>query len=276
MKKRLLFLDLDGTLLNDAKEITQGNREALERTLQRGHGVIITTGRPLKSALAQARRLGLDKPGCYTIAYNGAMVYDWGKQDNVFTRALEIPAVIRVFEKANAIGEHIQTYDSFDVLVEKRGDDDALRRYCKMVSMTYRVIDDVHTDLKENPVKCLVINYEKKDGLLQMQEWIRGNMPEMDCFFSCEQFLEVVPKGMNKGEAVKMLCALLNVEIENAVACGDAANDLAMLKAAGIGVAMINGSDEVKAVADYITTRDNNHDGVAEAADKFFYENAEI
>lgn len=275
MKKRLLFLDLDGTLLNDAKEITQGNREALERTLGRGHGVIITTGRPLKSALAQARRLGLDKPGCYTIAYNGAMVYDWSKQDNVFTRALEIPAVIRVFEKANAIGEHIQTYDSFDVLVEKRGDDEALRRYCQMVSMTYRVIDNVHTDLKENPVKCLVINYEKKDGLLQMQQWIRENMPEMDCFFSCEQFLEVVPKGMNKGEAVKMLCKLLDVEIENAVACGDAANDLAMLKAAGIGVAMINGSDEVKAVADYITTRDNNHDGVAEAADKFFYEEVE-
>ena len=276
MKKRLLFLDLDGTLLNDAKEITQGNREALERTLQRGHGVIITTGRPLKSALAQARRLGLDQPGCYTIAYNGAMVYDWGKQGNVFTRALDIPSVIRVFEKANEIGEHIQTYDSFDVLVEPRGDDEALRRYCKMVSMTHRVIGDVHTDLQEDPVKCLVINYEKKDGLLKMQDWIRANMEGMDCFFSCEQFLEVVPKGMNKGEAVKMLCKLLDVEIEDAVACGDAANDLAMLKAAGIGVAMINGSDEVKAVADYITTRDNNHDGVAEAAGKFFYEAAEI
>ena len=276
MKKRLLFLDLDGTLLNDAKEITTGNREALERTLQRGHGVIITTGRPLKSALEQSRRLGLDKPGCYTIAYNGAMVYDWSKQDKVFQRALTIPAVIRVFEKANEIGEHIQTYDSFDVLVEARGDDEAVRRYCKMVSMTHRVIGDVHTDLKEDPVKCLVINYEKKDGLEVMQTWIRENMPEMDCFFSCPQFLEVVPKGMNKGEAVKMLCKLLGVEIENAVACGDAANDLAMLKAAGIGVAMQNGADEVKAIADYITTRDNNHDGVAEAADKFFYEDAEI
>ena len=275
MKKRLLFLDLDGTLLNDEKEITRGNREALERTLQRGHGVIITTGRPLKSALAQAKRLGLDQPGCYTIAYNGAMVYDWGKQDKIFSRALPIPSVIRVFEKANEIGEHIQTYDSFDVLVEKRGDDEAVRRYCKMVSMTHRVIGDVHTDLQEDPVKCLVINYEKKDGLERMQAWIRENMPEMDCFFSCPQFLEVVPKGMNKGEAVKMLCQKLDVAIENAVACGEAANDLAMLKAAGIGVAMINGSDEVKAVADYITTRDNNHDGVAEAADKFFWEAAE-
>ena len=275
MKKRLLFLDLDGTLLNDAKEITRGNREALERTLQRGHGVIITTGRPLKSALAQARRLGLDQPGCYTIAYNGAMIYDWGKQGNVFTRALDIPSVIRVFEKANEIGEHIQTYDSSNVLVEPRGDDEAVRRYCKMVSMTHRVIGDVHTDLQEDPVKCLVINYEKKDGLLKMQDWIRANMECMDCFFSCEQFLEVVPKGMNKGEAVKMLYGLLNVAIEDAVACGDAANDLAMLKAAGIGVAMCNGSDEVKAAADYITTRDNNHDGVAEAADKFFYEDVD-
>ena len=275
MKKRLLFLDLDGTLLNDAKEITAGNREALERTLAWGHGVIITTGRPLKSAMAQARRLGLDKPGCYTIAYNGAMVYDWGQQKVVFSHALTIDSVIRVFEKANELGEHIQTYDSMDVLVEPRGEDEALRRYCDMVSMTYRVSEDIHTDLRENPVKCLVINYEKKDGLLQMQEWIRREMDALDCFFSCEMFLEVVPKGMNKGEAVKMLCARLGVEIENAVACGDAANDLAMLKAAGIGVAMMNGADEVKAVADYITTRDNNHDGVAEAAEKFFYEAAE-
>jgi len=272
MKKRLLFLDLDGTLLNDAKEITDGNREALERTLQRGHGVIIATGRPLKSALTLAKRLGLDKTGCYTIAYNGAKVYDWSKQDTIFSRTHEIPSVLRVFGRANEMGEHIQTYDSFDVLVEPRGDDEAVRRYCQMVGMTFRVIDDVRKDLKENPVKCLAINYEKKDGLLQMQDWIRESMPEVDCFFSCEQFLEIVPKGMNKGEAVKMLCNLLGVEIENAVAVGDAANDLAMLKAAGIGVAMCNGSEEVKAAADYITKRDNNHDGVAEVADKFFYE----
>lgn len=275
MKKRLLFLDLDGTLLNDAKEITDGNRQALERTLQRGHGVIIATGRPLKSALEQARRLGVDKPGCYTIAYNGAVVYDWAKQDKVFSRALSKESVIRVFERANEIGEHIQTYDSFDVLVEARGDDDAVRRYCKIVSMTYRVIKDIRTDLMEDPVKCLVINYEKKDGLQKMQTWIRENVPQMDCFFSSDYLLEVVPKGMNKGEAVKMLCKMLNVEIENAVACGDAANDLAMLQAAGIGVAMQNATDEVKAVADYITTRDNNHDGVAEAADKFFYEDVD-
>ena len=275
MKKRLLFLDLDGTLLNDAKEITAGNRMALETALERGHGVIIATGRPLKSALAQARRLGLDKPGCYTIAYNGAKIYDWGKQDNIFSRTLSIDSVIRVFEEANTQQEHIQTYDSEDVLVEARGEDAALERYCKMVSMTHRVIGDVHRDLREEPVKCLVINYEKKDGLLKMQEWIRRNMQDLDCFFSSEYFLEVVPKGMNKGEAVKMLCDVLDVEIENAVAVGDAANDLAMLKAAGIGVAMANGTEEVKAAADYVTIRDNNHDGVAEVVERFLAESVE-
>lgn len=275
MNKKLLFLDLDGTLLNDAKEITAGNRQALAGALERGHGVIITTGRPLKSALEQARRLGLDKAGCYTIAYNGAMVYDWGKQDKVFSRDLSIPAVIRLFEKANELGEHIQTYDSWDVLVEPHGEDDALNRYCKMVSMTYRVIDDIHTALQEAPVKCLVINYQCKDGLLRMQNWIRENMDtELDCFFSCEQFLEVVPKGMNKGEAVKMLCRMLGVDIADSVAVGDAANDLAMLRAAGVGVAMANGSQEVKEIADYITQRDNNHDGIAEVVARFLNEKA--
>ena len=272
MKKRLLFLDLDGTLLNDAKEITPGNREALERTLRLGHGVIISTGRPLKSALEQSVRLGLDKPGCYAIAYNGAIVYDWGKKERLFTRALDQETVAKVFAHAKELQEHVQTYDSLHVLVEPRGDNDTVRRYCKMVSMTHRVIDDIRTGLTEDPVKCLVINYEKKDGLLKMQTWIRENVPMADCFFSCDQLLEVVPQGVNKGEAVRMLCELVGVDIENAVAVGDAANDLAMLKAAGIGVAMANGTDEVKAVANYVTNRDNNHDGVAEVADKFFFE----
>ena len=57
-----------------------------------------------------------------------------------------------------------------------------------------------------------------------------------------------------------------------AVAVGDAANDLTMIEAAGIGVAMANGTDEVKKIANYITTRDNNHDGIAEVAEKFFAE----
>lgn len=269
-------MDLDGTLLNDAKEITAGNRQALEQALERGHDVIITTGRPLSSALTQTRKLGLDRPGCYTIAYNGAVIYDWAQKKQIFKRALSYAAVYRVFDQANAMNLHIQTYDTWKVLVEQRCDDGAVRRYCGAIGMEHQVIEDVRRDLREEPVKCLVIDYDRQEGLLEIQDWIRTNMQqEVDCFFSCNQYLEVVPKGMSKGEAVKMLCSALNVTVENAVAVGDAANDLSMIEAAGIGVAMANGTDQVKASADYVTTRDNNHDGIAEVVARFLGEKAE-
>ena len=261
MKKKLLFLDLDGTLLDNEKQITAGNRKALELALSRGHGVIITTGRPLKSAMEQAHKLGLDGPGCFLIAYNGAAVYDWAQQKQIFSRALSLETVYKVFDLVNAEGEHIQTYDTWDVLVEPRGDDTALRRYCHLSGMGYRVIGDVRKDLAEPPVKCLVINYRDR---------IREELDEeADCFFSCDQYLEVVPKGMNKGQAVIRMCQMMGVEIADAVAVGDEANDLSMIMAAGVGVAMANGTAQVKAAADYITVCDNNHDGVAEVVEQF-------
>lgn len=276
MRKKLLFLDLDGTLLNDEKQITQGNREALDQALERGHGVIISTGRPLKSAMDQARKLDLDRPGCYVIAYNGAVIYDWGQKKQIFSRTLPFEAVYRTFEQANAMDLHVQTYDSWKVLVEPRCDDAAVRRYCSLIRIDFAVIEDVKKDLQEAPVKCLVINYEEKKGLQKIQEWIRGNLSDtVDCFFSCDQYLEVVPKGMNKGEAVKMLCRMMDVSIQDAVAVGDAANDLAMIRAAGVGVAMANATQEVKEIADYITRRDNNHDGIQEVVERFFGESVQ-
>lgn len=276
MKKRLLFLDLDGTLLNDAKQITPLNREALNTALQRGHAVIIATGRPLKSTMEQARNLGLDRPGCYSISYNGALIYDWGQNTQVYKRALPIPAVLRLFAQAKKMGVHLQTYDTWDVLVEPDCDDEEVRRYCQVIRMDYRVVEDMATALTEEPVKCLAINYNEKSGLLAFSHWIRENLAdEVDCFFSCEQYLEIVPKGMNKGDAVIRLCDMLQVDVADSVAAGDAANDLAMIRAAGIGVAMCNGVDEVKAAAQYITKNDNNHDGIAEVVKQFFYEAAE-
>ena len=142
--------------------------------------------------------------------------------------------------------------------------------------MDYRVVEDIAQSLVEAPVKCLAINYNEKSGLLAFQTWIRENLSEdVDCFFSCEQYLEIVPKGMSKGDAVERLCHMLQVEIADAVAAGDAANDLSMIQAAGIGVAMANGMEEVKAAAQYITKNDNNHDGIAEVVEQFFYETAE-
>lgn len=273
MEKRMLFMDLDGTLLDDHSQITPGNRQALNAALERGHGVIITTGRPLKSAMDQARKLELDKPGCYLIAYNGAMIYDWEKGEQLFARTLDIPTVLDIFDYVNRRGFHLQTYDTWTVLVEPHCDDAIVRGYCDRIIMDFRVISDVRTDLTEEPVKVLVIEPVQLDAIRQLQKDIEEVFAgKVDTFFSNPTYLEIVPKGMNKGEAVKMLCRILNVPIANAVAVGDAANDISMIIAAGTGVAMANGTDEVKSVADYITVRDNNHDGIAEVVERFFPE----
>lgn len=273
MEKRMLFMDLDGTLLNDQKEITPGNRAALEAALERGHGVIITTGRPLKSAMAQARKLQLDKPGCYLIAYNGAMIYDWADNRQLFARTLDIPTVLDIFDYVNQQGFHLQTYDTWDVLVEPRCDDAIVRQYCDLIRMDFKVIRDVHTDLREEPVKILIIEQQDLPGIQRLQQQIGQHFGhKVDTFFSNPTYMEVVPAGMNKGEAVRMLCQMLHVPIENAVAVGDAANDLSMIRMAGIGIAMANGTDEVKKVANYVTTCDNNNDGIAEVVERFFAE----
>lgn len=269
MKKHLLFLDLDGTLLNDKKEITPGNRAALNAALERGHGVIITTGRPLKSAMAHAKKLQLDKPGCYLVAYNGAVIYDWEKGAQMYNRSLSYEIINRVFDYVNTTGIHVQTYDTWDVLVERRCDNEIVRRYCDG-TIGFRVIEDVHTDLTEEPVKILVIDFDNKAALESIQTWVHTNMAEdVECFFSSNAYLEIVPRNIRKGEAVKMLCKLLDVPVANAVAVGDEANDLSMIVEAGIGVAMCNGIPTVKAAANYITHNDNNHDGVAEVVEKF-------
>ena len=78
MKKdiRILFTDLDGTLLNDQKEITPETQKAIDQALAAGHKIVVTTGRPLASGLTCAEKAGLVKEGCYVIAFNGGQIYD--------------------------------------------------------------------------------------------------------------------------------------------------------------------------------------------------------
>lgn len=269
MEKHLLFLDLDGTLLDDSKQISSGNRRALEGALARGHGVVIATGRPLKGAMHQAHALGLDKPGCFLAAYNGGVIYDWGTGKQLCRRGLDMAAVGEVFDYVNRKGLHIQTYDRESVVVESRCDNALVREYCGTGIVQFRVIEDVRRDLTELPVKILMIDPDR-----QVLEQLRQELAEKlgsraDIFFSSGTYLEMVAAGVNKGEAVKLLSELLAVPLKNTVAVGDEANDLSMLRTAGLGAAMANATAEVKAAADYITKRDNNHDGVAEVVELF-------
>ena len=270
MAKQILFLDLDGTLLNDKKEITEGNRRAIGEALAKGRRIVVTSGRPLKSSLAQARRLGLAGEGCCVIAYNGASIYDCTAGKEIFRRTLDPEVLYAVFDEARRRDIYIQTYDNEDVVTEQESRVENARRYCAAIGLDYRIIRDVRRDLAAPPVKALFIDYQRREPLEDMERWLHAGLAgRADCFFSSPWFLEVVPTGVSKGAAVTELCARLGIGVEDAIAAGDECNDVSMLRAAGLGAAMANAVPAAKEAADYVTERDNNHDGIEEIIRKF-------
>lgn len=263
--KKILFTDLDGTLLNNNKLVSDGNRRAIEKLLDAGHYLVVATGRPTKSAFNVVQKLGLTMPGCYMIAYNGGVIFDCFKQEVWMEKTLPMEYVRYLFEEAQKYGLYIQTYGEDDKILT-HSDGPELQYYAKgnRNTLNYEVCEDVYNALGSEPNKVLLIDLNEK-GVIKFwkghQEWEKG---KCESTFSCREFLEYLPMGVNKGSAVRTLCEMLNVDIANAYAAGDERNDISMIEAAGVGIAMKNAVDEAKAVADYITENDNEHDGIAE------------
>ncbi|MBQ2085822.1 MAG: HAD family hydrolase [Oscillospiraceae bacterium] len=267
--RKALFLDLDGTLLTDDKQIPEGNREAIYRMLEQGHSVIIATGRPLVSAVLQAEKLGLTSRGCYIIAFNGGTLYDSFEKKVIYRSTIPLEIVTKVFAEANKRGIHIQTYRDDKVVVEPAGDDDIVRQYCSKIIVEHEVIPDIRM-LDEEPVKMLIIDMNDPAPLEEFRQWVTSWGDDvLDTFFSNDQYVEIVSKGLNKGNALLQMAEILGVDRENTISAGDAGNDLQMIEAAGLGCAMNNATDEIKAAAGYITERNNNECGVAEIIDRF-------
>ena len=181
MAKKILFLDLDGTLLNDRKEITDGNRRAISEALAKGRRIVVTSGRPLKSSLAQARRLGLAGEGCYVIAYNGASIYDCSSGREIFRRTLEWEVLYAIFDEARRREVYVQTYDREDVVTEQEERVENARRYCSVLGLDYRVIRDVRRDISAPPVKALFIDYRQREPLESVERWLRTALAVGPC-----------------------------------------------------------------------------------------------
>lgn len=273
MESKILFLDLDGTLLNDNKRVSPENQQALDLAVSRGHKVVLASGRPLRSVLIQADRLRLTGFNCYIVACNGAILYDLHERRELSRTPLAFEDLYALFDEAHRRNVYIQTYDQRYVLVERRNSVETVKRYCSAIDMEFRMVDNVQRELFAPPVKALMIDYDGRAKTEPMRKWIVSKLSgRVDAFFSSPYYLEAVAAGVNKGRAVEELCALLNIPTRNAVAVGDEANDIAMLEAAGISCAMKNAQPELRSIADYVTRRDNNHDGVAEIVYHFLLE----
>lgn len=265
---KILFTDLDGTLLQSDHKVSDENKKAMGKALENGHKIVIATGRPIASAKQIARELELIREGCYVIASNGALLYD-SHQDKILQEASFPKKYLRpLFESAYEEGLHIHTYSHDHVLSER--DTPEIRWYEKAIRVPALIVEDVCDYLTYDPIKSILINKESKEQLIRfrnkMEDWIQGKLTSI---FSSDIMLEYCPLGVSKGRAVQELCKLLSIPIEHSVAAGDAENDISMIQAAGIGCVMRNGSAQTKEYADYITTKDNNENGFAEIIEKF-------
>lgn len=271
MKKKLFFTDLDGTLLDDAKQIPEVNREAIRSVLSAGHQIVISSGRAAVSVLRQAKKLGLTGPGCYAIAYNGAAALRCDTGELLFEKRLPAGLIRYLFAEAERAGIHCQTYKGELTLAQH--DTPELARYDRHNGSDSLVIPDVSREVTEGSPKVLLADLTHSGRLQRFREAHESALGDVtESMFSCPEYLEYLPKHTNKGEAVLWLCRYLGVDPADTVAAGDAENDLPMLRAAGVGACMCNGADAVRREADYVTRLDNNHGGAAEIMERFVLE----
>lgn len=267
--KKVLFTDMDGTLLLSDSTISNNMKKALDDMVAKGHKLVLTSGRPLHSILERIVKLGLNYSDSYVISFNGGLIYDCDKKEVI--RSLKVPQDIvrEVIAIADEAGIHAHCYSDTHIIV--KCEDSELDFYRNRVHMPYQKVSDMADALPDGSYKVLIIDLTDKSKLEDLRIRILKKLGNrIDAFFSNDKYLEILPKGINKGDAVRFLASYIPVPLSNTYASGDEDNDIPMIKAAGHGIAMKNAIDEAKAAAEIITSEDNNHDGLIEVINKYF------
>ena len=262
MTIKLIAIDMDDTLLNEVQLITPRTREAIRLAMNRGVAVTIATGRMFCSALPFARELGIELP---LIIYNGAMVREIESGRILFHRPVPVETAQAVGDLFREQGWYLQKYVD-DVLYVKELDENALY-YANYAGVEAVPLGEKFYDMTEAPTKMLSMGerplLDEISALLTKYWGARLYMAS-----SKTRYLELVDSGVNKGEALGHLARSLGVQQSEVLAIGDSMNDVDMIKYAGIGVAMGNANEKVRAAADFVTSS-NSEDGVAAAIEKF-------
>lgn len=167
MEKKIFFIDFDGTLMRDDKTISDKNREALRNAVDQGHYIALATGRAVSSGRRIAKELGLTRPGCYLVAYNGGTIYDFSADCILSNKRLPIEYAEYLLREATEAGIHIQTYSDTQVLAAERSKE--LDFYTKKTGMPCRITGNLNSMLYEEPPKMLLIDLEHKERLEAFQ-----------------------------------------------------------------------------------------------------------
>lgn len=266
MTYKMIVLDLDGTLTNRDKVITDRTKRALMEAQKRGIIVVLASGRPTYGVMPLAIELELEKYGGYILSFNGGIIFNCRTKEIVFEKKLPAEANTRIIRLASQEQVAILTYeDSF--IISDQPESPYVQKESAINHLKVKKIDDMAAHVTFRVPKFLMVG--DGDYLAGVEVRVRDALGSGFSVYRSESFfLEVLPDGIDKAQCLGQLLDLLGIDVQQMIACGDGYNDLSMIRFAGLGVAMANAVDPVREAADYITLS-NDEDGVAHVVEKF-------
>lgn len=267
MAIKLITIDIDDTLVNTAKQVTPRVKAALQEATAQGVKVVLTTGRPLPGVQEYLDELGLNhQDDQYAITYNGGVVQTTNGEE-LGGKELAYSDYLRLREVADELGAYLQveTIDAAYTPAKEINYWASRENFLIKMPLIIKPVDEM--DSNDHYVKFMFIGDEA-----DIDSW-RDALPAdvKEAYYivkSTPQHLEFMHKDATKGSGLLTLAAKLGIDRSETMALGDQQNDVTMIEAAGLGVAMGNAVPEVKAVADVETTT-QNADGVGVAVEKW-------
>lgn len=269
-KIKLVAMDLDNTLLDKDKNISEHTKEVLKEAARQGVEIVPATGRIFKAIPDFLREMdGVH----YALCCNGATVYDKIKDEIIYTNHLPMETVFALFDVMDKYHCTQDIYQNGQGYMEERfyrnlAEYNVEGHLLDLVLRTRIEVKDLREYIRQNP-----LGIEKAAGFfddMEVREKVRKELCDLQVSVSSSlpNNLEINQLGCNKGDGLTHLAQYLGLSMDQVMACGDAGNDVQMIEAAGLGVVMENGREDLKAIADFVT-KTNNEDGVAYAIEKY-------
>lgn len=263
---KMLVLDIDGTLTNSQKEITEETKKAIQGILERGHKVMLASGRPTAGMRRFEKELKLSEYGGYLLSFNGGRIIDCRSGEIIYQKTFPAVLVPGLFKFAKEHDCGLITYYGDQIICGTRGDE-YIDWESKINGLPVTYVDHFLDYLDFDMNKLLMTappeqaqQYEKD---LQKQFGDR-----ISVYRSEPYFIELMPRGIDKAASIDRMLNTIGMKKEDIICCGDGFNDMTMIAYAGIGVAMENAQDAVKEKADYVT-KSNDEDGIVHVIKRF-------
>lgn len=264
---KIIFCDLDGTLLDDNRNISDKNIEYINKAIINNCKFVISSGRSNMSLDYFNRYLNLDKSENYTVAFNGAYIYRTDTNEKLAEHLIQKDIAIEAIKLCRDFNVDIMVYKDevlwFDNMTER------VNSYAKRNMVNFKIVDKIENVLDKSISKVIIIGDNKELKKVENEVEKSDINKIMTTFFSSANLYEFNPYGIDKGTGLEELSSILNINVKDTIAIGDNYNDLSMIQRAGLGVCCSNGEAGVKKYADYVTLNDNNNGAVAEIIEKF-------